>query len=272
MIKTTTKLNGGSIILEDDSNNVLVDFTLSNKSSPIMCINCVISGNDSKSATLITASLLEKYNPVCLVIETKMRDLLYCRKMENVFRCSTIRDKSLFTILNNNKDVWSRLFSMTEEIDCGNLAKKSQTGIDFFSNSSIFAFVRKNTSPFEFLSIKEEYEYNNKELCTVKIREFFDIFDTNLVHLSNGEIKNSLTTLVESFKKNIRDERGVYYNSSGSFQKIFTDLVLPYILTIGESHDSSTNMIELFSKTFVDYITMTEDFLLRFGPILDSKQ
>jgi hypothetical protein len=31
-------------------------------------------------------------------------------------------------------------------------------------------------------------------------------------------------------------------------------------------------MIELFSKTFVDYITMTEEFLLRFGPILDSKQ
>ena len=58
------------------SNNVLVDFTLSNKSSPIMCLNCVISGNDSKSATLITASLLEKYNPVCLVIETDDSDVV----------------------------------------------------------------------------------------------------------------------------------------------------------------------------------------------------
>ena len=119
----------------------------------------------------------------------------------------------------------------------------------------------------QFLAVKYQENHN-----TIQNNMESLIKSLLVIKKNNGDEINSLTTLVESFKKNIRDERGVYYNSSGSFQKIFTDLVLPYILTIGESHDSSTNMIELFSKTFVDYITMTEEFLLRFGPILDSKQ
>lgn len=257
MIKTSNKPNGGEIRVEHGRDTAHVDFTITNQGYPVLCLTCRTKQGNAKLTENIVSALVEKYSPLVMVLETPMKELKYAGKFQPLLRCD-----SLFINNREHREFFEKLITTAEAIDSWAFVNKKESSIDFYKRHAILKMIRENTTPFEFLSIKEECDYSARERCSKGFREVVQVAKSSLEHCHQH--KTCLESVVKYLEKTGEDEFRNSCDTTNGMKKCVTELIVPSIIWLGESHSFVQSIVKTFDAEATKYYEDSNEFLKAF--------
>lgn len=240
---------GGEFTVHDTAGDTVVEYTISNSIGSVLCLrSCVMTGN-VKYATNIISSLIEKYTPSVLVLQSSLREVLYQRRMGTMNKIETKNKTSLYAQsaedINLLASLWKTGIMMESSEDCGN-------------TTMVLKKIRENTKPFEFLSIKEEYDY----LCRGSCNRAMD----DILKISRCSIDDkSFDVVIKSLKNKMSQDAKFYESNIGGILQCVEEIIIPAIIRLGETHPFPNKLIESFGESVGKYFHIREEFAMRFN-------
>ncbi len=248
MITHKQKSKGGEFTVHTPQGNTIVEYTLSNSIGSVLCLRCCIITGEAKYASSILSSLVEKYTPSVLVTETHIREVLYQKRISGMNRHETQNKTSLYFSVEENKDLISRVWKNSLTMNC----------IEDSKDDMVFLkIIREETKPFEFLSIKEEYDYMRREHCkstVVKLLEIAELFS----------LDESFCYIIKMLKNKIQKDTQFYQSTDENVLQCTEELVIPAIIRLGSTHSFPIKLLESLGESIANYSLAKEEFLTKF--------
>lgn len=249
MITHKQRAKGGEFTVHTPQGNTVVEYKLSNSIGSVLCLRCCVINGEAKYASSVLSSLVEKYTPSVLIIETNIREILYQKRISRMNRYETQNKTSLYSFVEENKEVicevWKNSISINSMEDC-------RDDIKFLK------IIREQTKPFEFLSIKEEYDYLRREHCkstVFKILEISDLFP----------LDESFSYIIKTLKNRIRKDTEFYQSKDECVLQCTEELVIPAIIRMGANHTFPIKLIESLGRSVASHSRAKEEFLTKFN-------
>lgn len=264
MITNTKQPHSGEIRVEHEQKTAGVDYTITNEGSPTLCLHCRTQQGNVRMTENIVNALVEKHSPFVLVLETPMQELRYNSRFHSMMRCNM----GLYTNNREHKDFFGKLMQTAEAMDSWTFANKTESSVDFYKRQSILKMIRENTTPFEFLSIKEECDYNSRMVCRKGFHEILDAAKSSLK--SAPQHKTCLESVIVYIEKTGNIEFQTISDMTNGMRKCVTELIIPSILWLGESHPFVKSIVKTFDKESIKYYQDSTDFLSAFESALKN--
>jgi hypothetical protein len=142
--------------------------------------------------------------------------------------------------------------------------------VDLFDYHDVLKGIREHTSPFEFLSIKEECDYSLKTCAVGCLR--------TLVECAEGEMESLSMSDREAFAEVARrllsqqELETFRFDTKYSYiQEAVTGLLLPALVKYGADHPFTSAVFAEFSKQASVYTKASEQFMDEYGEIMNQK-
>ena len=268
MIQHEKTDGGGSVRVKSPDGFAVVAYTLSNPTSPLS-VQCSISGGSTpRFAVAVMESLVQKYTPSVLFVETSATELKYKPKIDELFRCWTADSQSLYAEAFSSRELFNRVCSITAAMQNYDFVRVNSEEMQFFRTHDVMKKIRENTKPFEFLNIKEECDYSIRGSCVDCVRDLVSTARNTLNLLPEKQQIPFLEAL--NLIENKQRHGGYAFDTKHSYiQETVNALVLPAIVKYG-NHQFTQNLVNALSKTTSSYVSASEEFLNNYAEILES--
>lgn len=265
MIQHEKTDSGGSVRVKSPEGFATVHFTYSNPESPLSLWCSVSAGSAPKLAMAVTESLCVRYEPVVLVVESDRTETRYTPKIGSLFRCWTHGKQSVLAEAFSSRDMFNRVCSISYAMQNTDFVRAEGDELKLYGYHSVLNKLRQDTTPFEFLSIKEECDHNIKHTSASCVDRIVSAAVAALPTISQGQRDRFSVALNEISKRQV-NERG--FDTRYSYiQEITTAVLLPAVVRLGSTHPFTQMVFKEFSDSAAQYISVCESFLNEYGEI-----
>ena len=261
MIQCDKTPNGGTIRVRSDSSEAHITFVLSDHTETPLSLHITEEyGSDPRLTVAVVDSLVERYNSPVVWFRTGNAELRYLPYISNsVYRHSTVHEQSLFTRPFNDSKTFTRIYSLAEAMSNYALVRSVNEELQIFDRYAVLSKCRKALKPIEFLSMKEECDYNIQTACV----------DATRNTIQNGKEKLDATgSYSTAFEKVLHELEEKQKNGSYSFdaktaylREVVVGVCLPSIVLFGSSNPFTQAVAEAFVRGAAEYARISEEFL-----------
>lgn len=259
MITHTPKSNGGEIVVSHNKETVQVDFTISNKELPVAYLRCSTNGRDCKTILGVVNALVEKYSPVVFILQTPIKELLYTGNIGTVKRIATQKENSIYCSSMHHKEIAKSLWEISRAIDDGYFIEGSVFSSKQYERLGILKIIRESTTPFEFLSMKEEYDFaikKKRELTCSRMIEKCKQYS-----LQNQKYSNCFKESSSRIEKIYKSNSELFESNISCVESCVVGLLLPAIILLGENNEFTKSLFLIFTESCDQYINTSSEFL-----------
>jgi len=261
MIQCDKTPNGGSIRVQGKDSQAEVSFVVSDPSETPLTLQITEQhGSDPRLTLAVIDSLVERYNPPVVWFSTSNAELRYIPFISNsVYRHSTVHEQSLFTRPFKDSKSFTRIYSLAEAMSSYALVRSVNEELQIFDRYAVLSKFRKALKPLEFLSLKEECDYNIQTACVDATRQT----------IQNGKENLDATgSYSAAFEKVLRELEEKQKNGSYSFdaktaylREVVVGVCLPAIVLFGSSNSFTQAVTEAFVRGAAQYARISEELL-----------
>ena len=261
MIQCDKTPNGGSIRVQGKDSQAEVSFVVSDPSETPLTLQITEQhGSDPRLTLAVIDSLVERYNPPVVWFRTGNAELRYIPFISNaVYRHSTVHEQSLFTRPFKDSKSFTRIYSLAEAMSSYALVRSVNEELQIFDRYAVLSKFRKALKPLEFLSLKEECDYNIQTACVDATRQT----------IQNGKENLDATgSYSAAFEKVLRELEEKQKNGSYSFdaktaylREVVVGVCLPAIVLFGSSNSFTQAVTEAFVCGAAQYARISEELL-----------
>lgn len=261
MIQCEKNKNGGTIRAVARGHENLVEFWVSDDGKTPLTLSITEQhGNDPRITVAIIESLIERYGSPVVWFTTPNAELRYSPFFNNsVYRYSTTDETSLYTRPFKDGKTFSRIYALAEAMSKYSLVKSINEELQIFDRYAILSKFRKALKPLEFLSLKEECDYNIQTACVDATRQT----------IQNGKENLDATgSYSAAFEKVLRELEEKQKNGSYSFdaktaylREVVVGVCLPAIVLFGSSNSFTQAVTEAFVRGAAQYARISEELL-----------
>lgn len=261
MIQCDKTPNGGTIRVRGNSSEAHITFVLSDHTGTPLSLQITEEyGSDPRLTVAVVDSLVERYNSPVVWFRTGNAELRYLPYISNsVYRHSTVHEQSLFTRPFNDGKAFTRIYSLAEAMSNYALVRSVNEELQIFDRYAVLSKFRKALKPIEFLSMKEECDYNIQTACV----------DATRNTIQNGKEKLDATgSYSTAFEKVLHELEEKQKNGSYSFdaktaylREVVVGVCLPAIVLFGSSNPFTQAVTEAFVRGAAEYARISEELL-----------
>lgn len=268
MIQHEKTDSGGSVRVKSTEGFATVHFTYSNPDAPL-CLNCgVSSGSHPKLAVAITESLCERYSPVVLILESDKTEVRFTPKIASLFRCWTHGKQSVLAEAFSSREMFNRVCSLSCAMQNTDFVRVDGSEIKLYGYHAVLGRLRQQTTPFEFLNLKEECDYGIKRTAADCVDKIIAAAVAALPQVG-GEMQNRFAATLNEISRKQTGERG--FDTRYSYiQEVVTAVLLPAVVKFGGTHPFTQSVFREFSDSAAEYTAVCEAFLSEHGEINGS--
>lgn len=238
-----------------------VNYTLSNSKKPLsISVHCG-RGSNARIIGAVIESLCEKHSPVVFIVDSTETEIRYIPKVGRLFRCWSNEKQSVYTEQFSARNLFSRICSFSEAMGNTDVIRARGEEIDFFAYRSIMNEIREKHKPFEFLSIKEEFDYTLRGTSARCVEQMVNAAQRNLKHLT--VLRDAFEEALHRIEEKQSREKG--YDTRYAYIREFCSCVLlPSVVKLGQDHPFTQGVFSHFSHASSDYITACDQFVTEY--------
>lgn len=255
--------DGGTAWVKSAEGNACVDYSRSNAESPLSLWCSVHKNSETRIALALIEALCARETPTVMVIQSDRTETRFTPKVGRLFRCWTYGHQSVMAEAFSSRDMFNRVCSLSYAMQHTDLVRVQNSEIQLYEYRSVLAEIRKQTSPFEFLNIKEECDYTVKSASARCVDRITSAAFSVLNELPQSHRRNFENALSGISAKQV-SERG--YDTRYSYiQELTTAVILPAVVKFGSAHPFTAAVFKVFTETAGEYVSVCEEFLLEWG-------
>jgi hypothetical protein len=268
MIQHEKTDNGGSVRVKSPEGFSTVHFTYSNPDSPLSLWCSVSAGSLPHLSSAVVSSLVERYAPSVLLVESDRTEIRYAPKIGSLFRCWTHGKQSVLAEAFSSRDMFNRVCSLSYAMQNTDFVRVEGDEMKLYGYHAVLSKLRENTMPFEFLNLKEECDHSIKFASAKCVERITAAAIAALPTLPKSQYKRFNQALHEISVRQ-QGERG--FDTRYSYiQEVVTAVLLPAVVRFGSDHLFTQTVFAEFSDSASIYVKACEDFLTEHGEIDDS--
>lgn len=268
MIQHEKTDNGGSVRVKSTEGFATVHFTYSNPDSPLSLWCSVGAGSSPRLALSVASSLVERYAPTILVLESDRTEMRYAPKVGSMFRCWTHGKQSVLAEAFSSREMFNRVCSLSYAMQNTDFVRVEGDEIKLYGYHAVLSKLRENTMPFEFLSLKEECDHTIKSASARCVERITAAAIAALPSLPKSRQEQFRQALHEISVKQ-SSERG--FDTRYSYiQEVVTAVLLPAVVRLGGDHPFTRTVFAEFSDSASAYVKACEAFMAERDEIDDS--
>ena len=260
MIHCEKTETGGKITVLSEGKKSALIFSLSDATStPLsMRVECE-TGSNHDVLLSVAENLVERYSPPVVFVKTESAQLRYCPWIGNsVYRHSTKKLESLYTKPFTPSKPFDRVWSLAESMSEYSFVRSSDDELRFFDRYAVLGQLRKHLKPIEFLSVKEECDYEVQRACVATNR---NMLETAAQHLSHtGKYSEAFREVVDR----IQNYQQIGYSSfhkTSYLKETIEQVLLPAVVLFGTANKFTKSIMESFVVGAAEYTNVSEGLL-----------
>jgi len=265
MIQHEKTDSGGSVRVKSKDGFAAIHFQYSNSDSPLSLWSSVSAGSNPRIAISVIESLCERYDPVVIVVESDQTEIRYIPKIGPRFRCWTHGNQSVLAEAFSSRDMFNRVCSLSYAMQNTDFVTAETDELKFYGYRQVLGKIRQNTSPFEFLSIKEECDHDIKKTSTECVDRIVSGAVDALPSVPS-KMRKQFEAALDKISHRQLGEKG--FDTRYSYiQEITTAVLLPAVVKLGSNNAFTQSVFKEFSDSAAQYISVCENFLREYGEI-----
>jgi hypothetical protein len=270
MIEHDTTDSGGSVRVNCAEGFCSLTYHLSNKNRPLSMQCSVGNGSTPVLVSAVVDSLLEKHEPTVLLMKSKDTSVRFRPKMGDLFRCWTQNEQTVYSKAFGSRKLLERVCSLSYAMQNVDFVRVEDEEIRLFGYYDVVKRIRENTTPFEFLSIKEECDYSMRNCAVGCLRTLVESVNAQLDSLPRQD-REAFSQVAEDLLRQQQCESFRFDTKYSYIQEAVVGIVLPALLKYGASHPFTAAVFKEFSKQASVYTEASEQFLTDCSEILNGK-
>ena len=261
MIQCDKTPNGGCVRVSGKDSQTAIDFVLSDQTSTPLTLTITEEfGSDPRLTLAVIDSLVERYSPPVVWFCTGNAELRYLPYISNtVYRHSTVHEQSLFTRPFNDGKTFSKIYSLAEAMSNYALVRSVSEELQIFDRYAVLSKFSKALKPLEFITMKEECDYNIQTACVTATR--------NTIHHGKERL-DATGSYSAAFEKVLHELEAKQASGSYSFdaktaylREVVVGVCLPAIVLFGSSNPFTQAVTESFISGAAEYARISEELL-----------
>ena len=261
MIQCDKTPNGGRVQVRSKDSQADIGFVLSDQTeTPLTLYITEEYGSDPRLTLAVIDSLVERYASPVVWFCTGNAELRYLPYISNtVYRHSTVHEQSLFTRPFNDSKAFTRIYSLAEAMSNYALVRSVNEELQIFDRYAVLSKFRKALKPLEFITMKEECDYNIQTACVDATRNTIQHGKENL---------NATGQYSAAFEKVLHEMEAKQASGSYSFdaktaylREVVVGVCLPAIVLFGSSNPFTQAVTESFIRGAAEYARISQDLL-----------
>jgi hypothetical protein len=270
MIEHDTTDSGGSVRVNCAEGFCSLTYQLSNKNRPLSMQCSVGNGSTPVLVSAVVDSLLEKHEPTVLLMKSKDTAVRFRPKMGDLFRCWTQNEQTVYAKAFGSRKLLERVCSLSYAMQNVDFVRVQGDEIRLFDYYDVVKRIRENTTPFEFLSIKEECDYSMRNCAVGCLRTLVESVNEGLDSLPRQD-REAFSQVAEDLLRQQQCESFRFDTKYSYIQEAVVGIVLPALVKYGASHPFTAAVFREFSKQASVYTEASEQFLSDCSEILNGK-
>ena len=268
MIEHEKTDRGGSVRVRSAEGFATVHFTYSNPDSPLSLWCGVGAGSSPRLSAAVMGNLVERYAPTVLVVESDRTEIRYAPKVGSLFRCWTHGKQSVLAEAFSSREMFNRVCSLSYAMQNTDFVRVESNEIKLYSYHSVLSRLRERTTPFEFLSLKEECDHDIKSVSIGCVERIITAALSALPTLPRS-LQERFGQALREISENQSHERG--FDTRYSYiQEVVTAVLLPAVVRLGSDDPFTQKVFNEFSDSAGAYIRACEEFMSHQDEIDDS--
>jgi len=268
MIQHEQTDNGGSVTVKSPQGLASVSYSYSNSESTLSLWCSASDASTPKLVNAVVESLTERFSPTVLCVSAKHTETRYTPKVHSLFKCWSNPHQSVYAEAFNSRDMFNRICSLSYAMHNTDIVKVTGEDMKFYEYRAVMNDLRKKTTPFEFLSIKEECDYSIKSTSAACVDALLRSATAALDCLTQRQqqpFREALAALA------LRQSRERGFDTKYSYiQEATTAILLPAVVRLGSAHPFTQNIFSEFSAAASEYTGACTEFISEYAEILDS--
>lgn len=270
MIEHDTTDRGGSVRVNCADGFCSLTYQLSNPTRPLSMQCSIGNGSSPRLVFSVVDSLLEKYESNVLLINSKDTAVRFRPKMVDLFRCWTQNEQTVYAKAFGSRKLVERVCSLSYAMQNADFVRVEGEEIRLFGYYDVVKRIRENTSPFEFLSIKEECDYSMRNCAVGCLRTFVETAKAQTDSLPQRD-RDAFSQVADDLLSQQKCESFRFDTKYSYIQEAVVGIVLPALVKYGVSHPFTAAVLDEFSKQASFYTEASEKFLSGCAEILNEK-
>lgn len=265
MIEHEKTDSGGSVRVKSPQGFATIHFSHFNSEFPLALWCGASSGSSQKISLAVMENLVERYSPVILVVESPQTDLKYLPKVGTLMRCWTHKNQSVFAEGFSSREMFDRVCSLSCAIQNTDFVRVNGSEINLYGYHDILGKIRKTTTPFEFMAIKEQCDHSIKHTSAECVDRIVCAARESLPNVPKNYRERFSVALDEISRRQLKEQG---FDTRYSFiQELTTSIVLPAVVKFGSTHPFTQVVLKEFSESAAKYVAVCEEFLNEHGEI-----
>lgn len=265
MIQYEKTDSGGSVKVKSPEGFATVFFNHCNSDNPM---SVWFSSSDKSSPRIslsVMNSLAERFTPSVVMIESTNTEIKYTPKIGSLFRCWTHKNQSVFSESISCRKTFDRVCSLSYAVHNTDFVRVRGEELDLYEYRDVLGRIRKNSSPFEFMSIKEECDHTIKKTSTDCVERIVSVGESCIDSISDRYRDRFSHAITEIYRKQ-KNETG--FDTRYSFmQELTTFVLLPAVVKLGSGHPFTRAVMNEFSASTAKYVQACDVFLKEYNEI-----
>lgn len=262
--------SGGSVRVNCGEGFCFLTYNLSNKTTPLSMQCSVGNGSAPDLVAAVVSSLLEKHEPTVLLMKSKDTAVRFRPKAGDLFRCWTQGDQTVYAEAFASRKLLERVCSLSYAMQNCDFVRVEDDEIKLFGYYDVVKRLRENTTPFEFLSLKEECDYSMRTCAVGCLRTLAESAKAHL-HTIPQRDRGAFTEVTEELITKQQQESFRFDTKYSYIQEAVVGIVLPALVKYGNAHPFTAAVFTEFSKQASVYTESCEQFLNDCREILNGK-
>jgi hypothetical protein len=262
--------SGGSVRVNCGEGICLLTYNLSNKTTPLSMQCSVGNGSTPDLVAAVVSSLLEKHEPTVLLMKSKDTAVRFRPKAGDLFRCWTQGDQTVYAEAFASRKLLERVCSLSYAMQNCDFVRVEDDEIKLFGYYDVVKRLRENSTPFEFLSLKEECDYSMRTCAAGCLRTLAESAKAHLYTIPQRD-RGAFTEVTKELITKQQQESFRFDTKYSYIQEAVVGIVLPALVKYGTTHPFTAAVFTEFSKQASVYTESSEKFLNDCREILNGK-
>ena len=268
MIQYEQTDGGGSVTVKSAQGLASVSYLYSNPQSTLSLWCKASDASDPALVNTVVESLAERFAPTVLCVTAKHTETRYKPKVHSLFKCWSNPHQSVYAEAFSSREMFSRICSLSYAMHNTDIVKVIGEEMEFYEYRAVMNDLRKKTTPFEFLSIKEECDYSIKSTsaaCVEALVRSATEFLKSLPDRQQQPFREALAVL------SMRQSRERGFDTKYSYiQEATTAILLPAVVRLGSAHPFTQHIFGQFSSAASEYTGACTQFISEYAEILEQ--
>lgn len=272
MIQCEKNKNGGTIRAVARGHENLVEFWVSDDGKTPLTLSITEQhGNDPRITVAIIESLIERYGSPVVWFTTPNAELRYSPFFNNsVYRYSTTDETSLYTRPFKDGKTFSRIYALAEAMSKYSLVKSINEELQIFDRYAILSKFRKALKPIEFITIKEESDYNIQTACVDATREILRKGKENLD--AAEKYSSGFAQVIKTLEEKQNHSASSFDAKTAYVREVVAGVCLPAIVLFGSRNRFTQAVTGAFASGAAQYAQISEDLLESYEDALKNSK